>query len=259
MRSWIEGFARVGFTAKAVVYLILGFLALNAALGSGGQLTDPEGVLRYVRRGDLGRLMIGLLAVGLAMYAAWRLLEAFGDANRCGTSAKGLMKRAVYALSGTIHGALAYDAARLAGALGAASGSPEFTSTIGRVPAVWLSTIAGIWLIGAAIDATHDAVTGDLSDRLDLDAVSRRHGRWIAVLSRIGVLARGAVFAAWGALLLGALGNQRDATRTDTSDSLLVIAGLPEGRWLLALTAAGLMAYGVYQLLHARYRRITPP
>ena len=49
------------------------------------------------------------------------------------------------------------------------------------------------------------------------------------------------------------------AARTDTGDSLRLIAALPTGDWLLAGVAAGLIAYGVYNLVMARYRRITPP
>jgi hypothetical protein len=69
------------------------------------------------------------------------------------------------------------------------------------------------------------------------------------------------VFVGIGVLLLTSPARQSAsaATDTDTVDSLQWIAHLPSGQWVLAAVALGLAAYGVYQLVHARYRRIVAP
>jgi Domain of Unknown Function (DUF1206) len=258
-RPWIRAAARCGFAAKALVYLILGVLAWNAAMGTGGRVTDPHGAFLAVMRTPFGRLTLAVLTLGLAGYAAWRFIEAFADANHLGRSWKALATRAEYTLSGLVYSAFAIDAARLVAALPSRGGAPAFASLVGRAALSWVGFVAGALIIGAAALEMRDAVTGKLSDRLDLHAVSRRHGHWIVLVSRIGVGARAIILAGLGVLLIGLVGSQADPTSTNTSDSLRFLSRLPQGRTVLACVSAGLMAYGVYQLLHARYRRITPP
>ena len=259
MRPWIETLARAGFAAKAVVYLVVGMLAWRAAAGTGGRITDLRGALVAVLREPFGRLMIATLAAGLGGYALWRFLEAFADANRCGRDFSGLRTRAMYALSGAVYTLLAFDAVRLAAALPTSAGTLPFASVVGRAALSWVGVVAGAVLVFYAAHEIHDAWRGRLSENLDLGAVSRAHGRWILAVSRIGVAARATIFFVAGLLLLGVRGARANPARTDASDSLRVLASLPQGRWALAAAAAGLMAYGIYQLLHARYRRITPP
>ena len=103
-KRWAERFARAGFVAKGIVYLIIGWLAFRAGSGRGGDVTDSEGAIRSLLSATQGRVLIGALAIGLAGYALWRLLEALADANRKGTDIKGIAARAGYALSGAIYG-----------------------------------------------------------------------------------------------------------------------------------------------------------
>lgn len=241
------------------MYLVVGALAWQAAAGTGGRITDLRGALLEVLRGRFGRLMIATLAVGLSGYALWRFLEAFADANHCGRSFSGVRTRAMYALSGSAYTLLAIDAARLAVAVPTSTGTLPFVSVIGRAALSWLGLVAGVVLVVYALQEMYNAWRGRLSENLDAGAASRAHGRWILAVSRVGVAARAVIFFVAGMLLLGLMGARANPARTDAADSLRVLARLPQGRWLLAAAAAGLMAYGVYQLLHARYRRIRPP
>ena len=77
-------------------------------------------------------------------------------------------------------------------------------------------------------------------------------------LSRFRVAARAVVFALLGWTVVIA-GWSRDASEVGTMASALrTLAGQPGalGRWLAGVTGAGFMAYGVYEMFHARYLHI---
>src|SRR5262245_47320426 len=69
---WVQAFARCGYVCKGVVYLVLGALALAAAVGvCGGSTTDRNGALLALYRAPLGRWLLAVLAVGLVGFAHW--------------------------------------------------------------------------------------------------------------------------------------------------------------------------------------------
>ena len=88
--AWL---ARSGYAARGVVYLIVGGLAVLAALGGGGQTTDSKGALLTILQQPFGNVLLGLVALGLVGYAIWRLVQALMDTDHHGTDAKGLAIR----------------------------------------------------------------------------------------------------------------------------------------------------------------------
>jgi hypothetical protein len=259
--GWLERLARAGFAAKGIVYLILGTLLTRAAFGTGGRITDMRGALRSILLEPYGRPLLGVLGAGLVGYALWRFLEAFADANRRGTSPKALGVRAGYAASGIVYGSLAIYAGRLAlRAPGRGRGNSALDGWIDASFASWLVPLAALGLIGYAIQQFASAWRGKLDPRVSAGEAAREAGRWVITLSRFGIAARACVFAGIGVLLLtsGTM-TASAAANTDTIDSLRWLSHLPNGEWVLAAVALGLGAYGVYQLVHARYRRIVAP
>src|SRR3954469_10785021 len=109
---WVERLARIGYAAKALLYITIGVLAAAAALRQGGRATDTQGALGVVNRMTFGRLMLLVVAAGLLGYAVWRLVEAVVDPDRRGTGAKGLALRVGFAIRGLFHGALGIAALR---------------------------------------------------------------------------------------------------------------------------------------------------
>ena len=89
----IEQLARLGFASKAFIYATVGLLAGAAALNEGGTVTDTRGALRVILSHPFGNTVLFVLAVGLCGYSLWRVLDAFLDPDRRGTSAKGLTVR----------------------------------------------------------------------------------------------------------------------------------------------------------------------
>ena len=258
-RAWMESLARIGFAAKGIVYLLLGGFALTFAFGGGGDITDAQGAVTRLLREPYGRLLIGALAVGLALYAVWRGLEAFADANRKGTGMSGIGARVAYAMSALVYGTLAFDASRLALSRPRSTngGVPPFLLDL--VPGSWSVMVVALVLIAYGGLQVRRAFSRRLSDRLNIHHVSARAGEIVVRISRFGIAARGVVLALTGFLILRGAESLRGAANTGTDDSLRLLAALPTGQWVLAWIAAGLMAYGVFQLVQARYRRIAPP
>ena len=259
-RRWIETYARIGFAAKGVVYLMLGMLALRAALGAGGRIMAPNGVVHRILDSRHGTTLVAVLAIGLGGYALWRFLEAFGDANRKGTKPTSVVIRAGYALSGLIYGMLAYDAARLAiGEPGRPERSHVARFILGGPLGPALVVLVALGLLAYAMHQFVRAIRGQVDDELSLGAAPRSTGTWLARITNFGTGARAVVFAMLAVLLIRAAATPVAAVRVDATDAMRFAAGLPEGRWWLAFVASGFAAYGVEQFVQAFYRRIAAP
>src|SRR5687767_10272185 len=87
---WVERLARIGYAAKAFLYITIGILAAQAGLGRGGRATDTDGALRLIYGAALGRIILLAVAAGLLGYALWRLVEAILDAEGRGNRLKGI-------------------------------------------------------------------------------------------------------------------------------------------------------------------------
>lgn len=254
---WIERLARVGYVAKAVLYATVGILAAQLALGEGGRTTDTAGALREILGAPYGRAMVFVVAVGLVGYTIWLFVRALTDAERRGNGAKGLAIRSGDALRGVAHGALALAAFRLA--LGDGGGNGDGTQEwAGRLMRAPLGEVL-LWAVAAGVGAyglyqLYRSWSAKLSRRLALGELPAGTARWVVGVSRFGIAARGVVFCLI-ALFLGRAAAQHDPSEAGgLQQSLRTLADL--GRWPLALVALGLVAYGVYELVNARYRRI---
>src|SRR5437899_6791893 len=71
-----EVLARSGFVARGVIYGVIGILAVKLAVGAGGKTTNQNGALQTIAHQPFGKVLLILVAVGLAGYALWRLLRA---------------------------------------------------------------------------------------------------------------------------------------------------------------------------------------
>ena len=105
--------ARIGFAARGLVYIMVGWLALDVA-ANGGETTDNQGALGTLANAPLGHALLAICAIGFAGYAIWRLTEAITDPENRSRTIKGKFERAGYAFSGLTHVGLATAAARLA-------------------------------------------------------------------------------------------------------------------------------------------------
>lgn len=260
---WIERYARFGYVAYGLVYALVGFFAVQAAFSGGGKTTGQEGALQSILSAPLGRVLLVLIAVGLLGYAAWRLLQGIMDPDDDGSDAKGIVKRLDHGLNGLFHGALALTAGRLALGLGGGGGggSPDgWTARLLAQPfGRWLAVIAGVIIVGVGLYQFYKAYKASFRDELKLHEMSLREKIWATRSGRLGYAARGVVFGVIGVFIIQAAVQTDPQKARGLGGALQTLARQPFGPYLLGAVALGLVSYGVFMLVMARYRRIQTP
>ena len=235
------------------MYLLVGGLALLTTVGGRGKVAGEEGAVRTLGEQPFGRYLLIGAGVGLVCYALWRVLNStFNLENRHGLEGAG--QRIGGLLSALVHGSLALTAFQLGA--GRRAHGHEGKSRIWVERALdrpfgdALVAIVGLALIAFALHQLYGAVVGKLAEPL---APPPRHGRWMRNAGRLGLAARGVVFSIIGARLLRAGLDARSHHARDFGSALRELASQPGGAAWLGAVAAGLAAYGVYQLVVARY------
>jgi hypothetical protein len=257
---WLEKLARLGFVAKAVLYMTIGALATAAALRLGGTpATGSRGAMAHLLDAPFGEALLVVIAIGLFGYAAWRIVEGIADPEHRGTNAKGIARRAQSIGIGVVHVALAFSAIKLAtGDLSAGHDGTRTQHWTAKAMATPDGTIA-LWVvalafIGYGLYQLYNAYRAKLDKRLALGRMSTRAQRFVVAASRFGIAARGVVFGTVGVLLARGIEHRDPREARGIRAALLQLFEL--GRWPFLVVAVGLVAYGIYQLINARYRRI---
>ena len=258
--DWFERLARAGFAAKGIVYILVGMIAAAAAWG-GGSAQGSEGALRTLYDEPLGRVLLAVIAVGLAGYVLWRFVAAFANPEN-----DDIGKRVFAFFSGLAYAGLAFETGRTAlsgfggGNGGGDRAAAHWTGVVMAQPLGVIAVgLAGAFFIGYGVYQMYKGLRADVVHRLDLRAMSSARTDWMVRVGRIGVAARGVVLGLIGLFLVVAALQADPGEARAMGGTLRTLRQQPYGPWLLGLVAAGLIAYGIFQLVKARYRRIARP
>jgi hypothetical protein len=258
----LELMARAGYGARGLVYALVGSLALLAAVGSGGQTGGSRSALQTLLGQPFGKVLLGVIALGLAFFAAWRLFEAITDADRRGSSGKALAIRAARGTSGLIYIGLAISTLGLALGWGSGGGgedqaAQDWTAWLLAKPfGQWAVGLIGLGVGGTGLAYLGRAWSGQVTDDLSCPAHARG---WVVPLGRLGFGARGVVFVLIGGFVVLAALHSSSSEVKGLGGALSTLQAQPYGWALLGLTAAGLLAFGLFGFVQARYRRIDTP
>ena len=257
---WVKRLARTGYVAYGVVYVLVGALAVQAAFGGGGKTTSQEGALRSILLAPLGRFLLGIVAFGLLGYAMWRLFQGIMDPENEGTDAKGIAKRLDHGLNGLFHAALALSAGQLVlGSGGGGGSSDDWTARLLAQPfGRWLAVVVGVGIVGAGLYQFYKAYEAGFREELKLGEMSHREKAWATRSGRFGYAARGIVFGVVGVFLVQAALQTDPNKARGLGGTLETLARQPFGPYILGAVALGLVAYGIFMFVVARYRRIEP-
>lgn len=260
-RNPVEVFARVGYAARGLVYTLVGWLAVLAALGPAARAPDSKTALSAILTQPFGAVLLGLVAAGLVCFAIWRGVQAALDADHLGTAAKGLIRRAAFAVSAIINAGLAVSAVQMIMRT-SASGSGDSTARdwtayllsfpFGQI----LVAGVGVVVIGAGGANAWKSYKGRVADHVTADG---KVEPWLVRLGRAGYLARGLVFALIGGFFVTAAYQASASEVRGLAGALRALQEQPYGWALLSVTALGLFAFGAFQIALARHRRIDPP
>jgi len=253
VRKALEGFVRLGYIAKAVVYLLMGTLALRVAMGMrGGRITDPVGALTATLEHANGRLHLILIGAGLLVYAAWQAAAAI--MGRRHHARANWLGRSLAVVRGVSYGVIGVQALRLAMGQRAHSGPAPLVRAAFDLPmGAWLVLAVGVGAAWYGVMQIGHAINGRLEPDLDAAKLRSRAGTWALDVARVGIVARAVVLLLLAMGIVRAAIVHRASAAGGMDASLRILSAMPQGTVLLAATATGLLAYGIYQLLHARF------
>ena len=241
---------RLGYAARGLTYILLGMLAL----GTSGKAKDgAKGVFDYLQDMPLGTPLLWLLALGLLAYALFKLMSGIANLENYPDDGMGAAKRIGQVASGVIHLFLSYAAYKFAtgghtssseGGGEGAMAQPVMDFALGPVI---IGLVGAGMLIGAVMQA-RQAVTGDFMKHIGGHAP-----RAIAAIGRAGHAARAIVFAiiGWSLMRAGWFANENAVK--GLGESLL---SLRDNGLIYTLVAIGLLLFGAFSLVVARYRII---
>ncbi|MGH7128563.1 MAG: DUF1206 domain-containing protein, partial [Planctomycetaceae bacterium] len=242
-----------------VVYGVFGLLATMAAFGTGGSSGGTKNAIAEIGEQPFGRILLGLVALGLLCYAAWRFAQAILDPDRKGHDAKGIGQRIAQAVSGTVYLLLALFAGSLALGMGAAGGSSKqaWTAWIMSFPfGQFVIGLAGLILAGVGVWHLYRAYTADFMRQYKTGEMNPTERRWALRLGQFGLAARGVAFTIIGIFLVKAAVQSDPSEAKGLGEAVSTLREQPYGPWLMGLVALGFVAYGIYCFSRARYRRI---
>ena len=258
-KAWLIGLGRWGFAAKGIVYALIGVLAVQAAIGAGGDTTGKKGALEHIGQAPFGRILLIAIGVGIVGYALWRYLQAFLDTDNKGAAAKGVAVRSGYFIIASIHVGLAVSAFALVTGQdnGGGDSTPGWTAQLMSQPfGRWLVATVGAIVLVYGARQFQRAYTCNFRKHLELGKMSDGEEKWATRLGRLGYAARGVVFSIVGVFLaIAALHEDPDEAR-GLDGALAALAEQPWGSAVLGVVAVGLIAYGGYSFVEARYRRM---
>lgn len=241
--SKFQRWTRVGFIARGLLYIVIGLLVIGT-----GRTEDLTGALEYLGRGT-GRLLLAILALGMLTYGLWRLADAAFGIENGGSDAKALRKRAAAGLIGAVYLYLAYKASRilLDGDAGSANTQQQADTMLDLPGGALVLGLAALLFAAAGAMQLAKSATGSFMRRMQV-AANEPLVEW---LGRIGYAARGVIFLAV-ALLIGRAALDGESDKAGGMERALDLLSGP----LLYAVAAGLMLFGLFSIIEARFRRI---
>src|SRR6266536_1805257 len=210
--------ARAGLTARGVIYILIGWVAILVALGQSSRHADQQGALQLLARQPYGLVSLWLLGTGFA-YLTFQVISGTGGSQ---TRKQQDMTAKIMHHSG------------------------------GR----WLVGIVGLIIVIAGLTLVFEGIRRKFMKFLRTSQMSLRTRRIVERLGVTGTVARGVVFALIGVLVVEAAVTYKPAKAGGIDKALLTLRNQPSGEFLLFLAALGLIIFGIYALCEARWRKV---
>jgi hypothetical protein len=263
LSTLLEVAARFGYGARGFVYVSIGIITFMAALDIVGDAVGSSGAIQALAGQPFGRMWLILLGLGLWAFVLWRILQSLFDADREGTAPKALMMRAGQAVSGLFYGVLASGVFELLDELPARPAAEDVAENQQKattLPALpfgdWMLLAVGVVILGVGAGNVIKGLRADFGQALSCSAALCRR---LTPFARTGYIARGLAYLPLGGFVVLAGLQASAAEVTSFGQALDSLEARPGGSWVLGITALGVIAFGAFAFVEARFRRIRPP
>jgi hypothetical protein len=262
---------RAGWFAKGVVYAIAGYLALSVAAkasgwadatsSTGNQEASPIGAIKTVAGSSGGTLLLWLLAIGMLLYAAWRVVSALLPG---GNDAKAMAHRIGYIASAAMYTTFAISAIALARK---APTNPDGNQKVTDISSTFMSHsygrlvigLLGVIVIAVGLYRIYKGINMDVEDELDMSGMSPARAKWSERLGSVGEIGRGIGFGLVGFFLLRSAMTYNAAEATGLDGALRRLAAQSWGVVVVVVVGIGFLAYGIFCLATFTHRRLQAP
>ena len=251
----VQRLARLGFAARATIYLLIGIFTLLLAFGKRPPEDDQRGAMQELARYTGGFVLLAVLAFGLAGYALWRFSQAvFGGRSaehKAGDRLKSFFRGCIYAV-------LAYTAVDvlLHSSRSQANQQQLWSSKVmshqgGR----WLVGLVGlvVLIIGAAL--VYEGLRRKFKKGFKFAEMPPAVRKTVWVLGTVGTTARGVVFGLTGFFVMQAAWHYDSSKARGLDGALRRLSESHGGKLWVTAAGLGLIAFGLYGYAEAAWRR----
>jgi hypothetical protein len=255
-RDFLKPAARLGLSARAFIYLLIGLLAILVATGHSTAETDQWGAMQQLNHRTLGHALLWVVALGLAAYALWRFSEAAfgaaGDGRKTSARLKSFARGCIY----SVVAANGFQIVTGGGASSQAGRQETMAAKVmGHSGGRWAVGIVGVVIVVVGLVLVYEGVSRRFEKYLAMSSMSPPTRRVVEVLGVVGTAARGAVFALAGVFVIQAAADYQPTKAAGLDGALRSLRDRPAGPWFLGAAAVGLIAFGLYGFAEARWRQ----
>ncbi|MGO2102819.1 MAG: DUF1206 domain-containing protein [Psychroflexus halocasei] len=253
MKKSYKAIAIVGFISKGIIYLIIGFLSLLAALQMGGKSSGTSQALSFLKSQPFGRIMLLLLGLGLLCYSAWMFLQSIKDPENRGSEKNAKLRRFSLFTTGIVYTAVAVMAFyHLFTSSYKGDSQTKYMSFIDPSVLSFIFICVGVVLLLQGIVLIIGAFKGGLLDQFNLEG--QKHYQIIRSVGRFGFYARAfvVIIIAYFFLRAGIYTGNHDIK--GMQDAFAFMEQTTSGRILMAITAIGFISYGAFFIFLTRFR-----
>lgn len=259
-KNWLINLMRLGFMANGLVYLTIGILAFQAAVGAGGKTSGSQGALASIASQPFGQILLTVITIGLVGISIWYIIRGVLDPDDAGDDIKGMAKRFGLVVAGLGYSVLAFSAFRIltTARSGGGNQAADWTAVIMQQSyGKWIVSFVGIVIIGVGVYQLYKAYQTKFRQKLNLSQMSPTETKWGIRAGQVGIAARAIIFGIMGSFLVQAALQADPQQAGGVGKALQSVANQSYGSLLLGVIAFGLMAYGLYSaVVLARYRDI---
>jgi hypothetical protein len=259
-RPWLARLARVGMLAPGLLYIVVGWLAIMLALGHSTGNPSRKGALHEVASHTWGTIALGLLAAGFVAYALWRFaVAALGEKIESREDLT-VWKRLWYVARGLLYVGAAWTTIQVmensTGASDTATQRDKTAEVLSWPAGRWLVAAVGVGVIAYGGGSIYRGLTRKFADDLKLGQIGSTAKTWFCRAGTFGWCARGVVLGLIGGFLVKAAVQFQSKESKGIDATLSTVAQQPYGRFLLGIVALGLISFGLFYFVRARYREV---